>query len=112
VEAKAAQLNSPSLVLRQLNNRAERSVRPLVKPEPPAGSENTTEKSGTDLAIPPIENSPRALHAFFAKDEAGRVVVRVEDAEGKLVRQFPPEELAKMHEMLGESLNSLFHEEA
>lgn len=54
----------------------------------------------------------QSLKAFFAVDENGNVVIRVIDAQGELVRQIPPEELAKMSTILKEQMEHLLDIEA
>jgi uncharacterized FlaG/YvyC family protein len=48
------------------------------------------------------------LRAYFAMDDNENVIVRVEDSDGNVVRQYPPEEYLKATELLQETYNNLF----
>ena len=75
------------------------------------------DKSGKDVqtkevASPEQGFQSETLKAFFAVDENKNVVIRIADANGKVVKQIPAEEYLKMTEFLLETSKSLFHREA
>ncbi len=53
----------------------------------------------------------RPRRAFFAIDENSRVVIRIVDSEGNVVRQIPPEEFLKAVEALKENMQHLLDRE-
>jgi uncharacterized FlaG/YvyC family protein len=89
-----------------------------------------TEKGGSDGQVeqatarinanqPDSQSAPgppafemKSLKASFAVDENKKVVIRITDEKGNLIRQIPPEEYLEMAEALSESGKTLFHLEA
>ena len=74
-------------------------------------------KGGKDTQIkqvaPHVQTvEQESLNAFFAVDENKNVVIRIADANGKVVKQIPAEEYLKMTEFLLETSKNLFHREA
>ncbi|GAB4387905.1 MAG: hypothetical protein Kow0025_04140 [Thermodesulfovibrionales bacterium] len=49
----------------------------------------------------------KARKAFFAVDENEKVVIRVVDDRGRVVRQIPPEEYLEMSRALEESMKNI-----
>ncbi|MBV6341802.1 flagellar protein FlaG [Candidatus Magnetobacterium casense] len=50
--------------------------------------------------------------AYFEIDEDEKVIIKVVDAEGKLLKQIPPDDYKKSVRRLEETYNKLFHKEA
>ena len=99
-----------SLQARQNGNRdRNQTVREVTGgPAPDAG-----QKSGTEVAFSTSntmnpEPQQAMLRAYFAMDDNENVIVRVEDSDGNVVRQYPPEEYLKATELLQETYNNLF----
>ncbi|MBF0316719.1 MAG: flagellar protein FlaG [Nitrospirae bacterium] len=49
--------------------------------------------------------------AYFEIDEDDKVIIKVVDAEGKLLKQIPPDDYKKSVRRLEEAYNKLFHKE-
>ncbi|MBF0336259.1 MAG: flagellar protein FlaG [Nitrospirae bacterium] len=49
--------------------------------------------------------------AYFEIDEDEKVIIKVVDAEGKLLKQIPPDDYKKSVRRLEEAYNKLFHKE-
>lgn len=56
-------------------------------------------------------NGERGNKAFFAVDDNKNVVIRIVNADGKVLKQVPPEDYLKMVERMEESAQKLFHKE-
>jgi uncharacterized FlaG/YvyC family protein len=69
------------------------------------------ERKKTVKESPPIK-PVNTNKAFFAVDENENVVIRVVDSEGRIVRQFPPEEYLRTVEVLKGTVQNLLHLEA
>lgn len=55
--------------------------------------------------VKPVVTSYRALWVI---DEKNNVLIRIEDEEGNLIRQIPPEEIVKLKEKMGELIKNYF----
>lgn len=81
-------------------------------PEKPAESslpdKSEVERKKAVKENPPLK--PVNIHkAFFAVDENENVVIRVVDSEGRIVKQFPPEEYLRAAEVLKGTVQNLLH---
>lgn len=79
-----------------------------VVPEREKGVPDKKDSTRVQAAQAPRRESNRA---FFALEDDGRVVVRIVDEEGQIVKQIPPEEYIKTAKALKENVNNLFHRE-
>ncbi|KJU82201.1 Flagellar protein FlaG protein [Candidatus Magnetobacterium bavaricum] len=60
------------------------------------------------------DNSAAVEHqskAYFEIDEDDKVIIKVVDSEGKLLKQIPPDEYKKSVHRLKEAYNKIFHKE-
>ncbi|KJU83777.1 Flagellar protein FlaG protein [Candidatus Magnetobacterium bavaricum] len=56
-------------------------------------------------------NDEHQSKAYFEIDEDDKVIIKVVDGEGKLLRQIPPDDYRKSVRRLEEAYNKLFHKE-
>ncbi|MEW5743982.1 MAG: flagellar protein FlaG [Nitrospirota bacterium] len=88
---------------RQTKEKPNRSL--LIAPEAKSSQESGEPEKKAEV-IEPVKAD--MLKAFFAVDRDDNVVIRFVDSEGKIVKQFPPEEYLEMMKQLEETVESLF----
>jgi uncharacterized FlaG/YvyC family protein len=116
MQVSANQLNH---IYQQLQDTQQRNDTKQAGPngnDPSKGktSNQTGAASGTNLASSgeTARANQETYRAYFAVDEHKNVVIRVEDAGGKLVRQFPPEDFLKAVRVLDNALQKIFDQKA
>lgn len=70
-----------------------------------------TPKTGNTKNDSGKSNGASTQKAFFAVDDNKNVVIRIVDAQGKVVKQIPPEEYLKSVQAMETSNQKLFHTE-
>jgi uncharacterized FlaG/YvyC family protein len=75
------------------------------------GKQAVAQKKGVADKSPVVANAPGIGNrkAYFAVDDKKNVVIKIEDENGKVVRQIPPEEYLKMVDKIEQSAEKLFH---
>jgi uncharacterized FlaG/YvyC family protein len=76
-----------------------------------ARNKGVAEKTSVAAKVPVADTAPAITNrkAYFAVDENKNVVIKIEDENGKVVRQIPPEEYLKMVDKIKQSAEKLFH---
>ena len=105
MEIRSVGASLPSVV----SDRTDRGKKEVQAEQ---SAERTSAKQ-EDKPSPAVQNFELvSFKAFFSVDENKNVVIKIADADGKVVRQIPPAEYLKLAETLSESGRHLFHLEA
>lgn len=77
-----------------------------------AAAKPADEQPDTEKIAEQKQADTNSVKAVFAVDDDKNVVIRVLDEDGKVIRQFPPEEFLEMAKNLENISKSIFHREA
>jgi len=104
-------INKVDIQLPVLNSKPAKSDLLAKKSTPRVEQRSGVSQTVSRNSQPEKAQPARPRRAFFAIDENSRVVIRIVDSEGKIVRQIPPEEFLKAVEALKENMQHLLDRE-
>lgn len=99
------EINAVNLYIFTRGSSIDRPPRKEAAPQEEQVNQDVKKEVNRQTTKPPEMETNRA---YIDVDQNDKVVIKVVDSEGKLVKQFPPEERLKAAEFLESHLSNLF----